>query len=222
MLRVVSSSFVMVLSVGLVLGVVATGCSGNENSQARKSAERRSQSPDDSQAPDAKVSVVKAQHSDLPAKPRKKSSAEKTVTASDLNDSQANGQDSQQIPADPQERNGNTISLVRQPRKAAAKLPKFFSQIVNQQQREDIDRVQADYRIKIKRLEAELDVLRKAELQDMEQLLTEEQRKLLMKLRSQSTGKRSADSLLRRESEDALDSDDQSPDEPADPSAMDD
>jgi hypothetical protein len=212
----------MVLLSGLVVGVAGTGCSGKEKSQAKKSAKQSSESSEASKSPDTLVPEAKSQPSDLPAKPKKNRGAEKVVPAGDSKDSDANGQESREVSVEPQETNIDAIALVSQPKRMTVRLPKFFSQLVNQQQREEIGRIQADYLAKIRSLEAELDDMRKAELQDMEQVLTKDQRKLLEKKRSQAEGKRSNSGQPTQDSEDSSDSDEQSREEPADPSAMDD
>ncbi len=222
MLRVVRSWVVMVLLSGLVVGVAGTGCSGKEKSQPKKSAKQSSESPQASKSPDALVPEAKAQPSDLPAKPKKNRGAAKVVPAGDSKDSAADGQESRDVSVEPQETNVDPIALVSQPKRTTVRLPKFFSQLVNQQQREEIGRIQTDYRAKIQSLEAELEDMRKAELQVMEQVLTQDQRKLLAKKRSQAAGKRSSSGQPTGDSQDSSDSDEPSREEPADPSAMDD
>lgn len=66
------------------------------------------------------------------------------------------------------------------------RLPRFFSGIVDQQQREAIYAVQLEYRARIAELEEELARVKQDELAKMESLLTDSQRKLLAKKRTQS------------------------------------
>jgi hypothetical protein len=66
------------------------------------------------------------------------------------------------------------------------RLPKHFSGIVDQAQREAIYAIQLEYRSKIAEIEEELARVRQDELSALEELLTDSQRKLLVKKRSQA------------------------------------
>jgi hypothetical protein len=66
------------------------------------------------------------------------------------------------------------------------RLPKHFSGIVDQAQREAIYVIQLEYRSKIAELEEELARVRQDELSALEELLTDSQRKLLVKKRAQA------------------------------------
>jgi hypothetical protein len=66
------------------------------------------------------------------------------------------------------------------------RLPRHFSGIVDQEQRDAIYAIQLEYRTKIAELEEELARVRQDELSALEELLTDSQRKLLAKKRSQA------------------------------------
>jgi ABC-type Na+ efflux pump permease subunit len=66
------------------------------------------------------------------------------------------------------------------------RLPKHFSQLVDQRQRQSIQQIQAEYREKISQLQEALAQAKRDELQAIEQLLTPTQRRLLQQRREQS------------------------------------
>lgn len=80
------------------------------------------------------------------------------------------------------------------------RLPRYFSGIVDQQQRDQIHAIQLEYRTKIAELEEELNRTRQDELQALERVLTDSQRKLLEKKRAQSNSKLSDPSRSELES----------------------
>ncbi len=69
------------------------------------------------------------------------------------------------------------------------RLPRYFSGIIDQEQREQIHTIQLEYRTKIDELEKELARVRQDELQALEKVLTDSQRKLLDKKRTQAKSK---------------------------------
>ena len=69
------------------------------------------------------------------------------------------------------------------------RLPRYFSGIVDQEQREQIQAIQLEFRTKIEELEKELARVRQDEMQSLEKVLTESQRKLLEKKRAQGKSK---------------------------------
>jgi len=93
---------------------------------------------------------------------------------------------------------GQTNSKATAPRvskgPSAARLPRFFGGIVDQQQRLQIQEIQLQFRDRITELDAKLKALRQEELQAMEQVLTASQRKLLEKKRQESRPTRIATS----------------------------
>ncbi|MFO0942782.1 MAG: hypothetical protein U0930_18745 [Pirellulales bacterium] len=72
---------------------------------------------------------------------------------------------------------------------ATLRLPRYFSGIIDQEQREQIQSIQLEYRTKIDELEKELARVRQDEMQSLEKVLTESQRKLLEKKRNQGKPK---------------------------------
>lgn len=69
------------------------------------------------------------------------------------------------------------------------RLPRYFSGIIDQEQREQIHSIQLEYRTRIDELEKELALVRQDEMQALEKVLTDSQRKLLEKKRSQAKSK---------------------------------
>jgi len=78
------------------------------------------------------------------------------------------------------------------------RLPRYFSGIVDQQQRMVIQEIQRRYRNQIEALETELELLRGQQLREMEAVLTDSQLKLLNQKREQTRMVRS----LPREDQD--------------------
>lgn len=64
------------------------------------------------------------------------------------------------------------------------RLPRYFSSLVDENQREEIYEIQASYRDAIQELEEKLAALKKDEMAAMEKVLTTTQRKTLASLRS--------------------------------------
>jgi hypothetical protein len=59
------------------------------------------------------------------------------------------------------------------------RLPKYYATVVNEKQREDIYRIQEEYELKLKALQAQLDAMKKEKDQKIEAVLTPEQKKKL-------------------------------------------
>jgi hypothetical protein len=66
------------------------------------------------------------------------------------------------------------------------RLPRYFSGLVDQQQRMLIQEIQVRYRSRIAELAKEMELLRGQQMREMEQVLTDAQLKLLNKKREQS------------------------------------
>ncbi len=73
------------------------------------------------------------------------------------------------------------------------RLPRYFSGIVDEDQREQCLAIQLEYRQKVAELEEELSRVRQDEMTALEKVLTDSQRKLLEKKRSEGKSKGSSE-----------------------------
>lgn len=73
------------------------------------------------------------------------------------------------------------------------RLPRYFSGIVDEDQREQCLAIQLEYRQKVAELEEELSRVRQDEMSALEKVLTDSQRKLLEKKRTEGKSKASAE-----------------------------
>lgn len=73
------------------------------------------------------------------------------------------------------------------------RLPRYFSGIVDEDQREQCLAIQLEYRQKVAELEVELSRVRQDEMSALEKVLTDSQRKLLEKKRSEGKSKASSE-----------------------------
>lgn len=73
------------------------------------------------------------------------------------------------------------------------RLPRYFSGIVDEDQREQCLAIQLEYRQKVAELEEELSRVRQDEMSALEKVLTDSQRKLLEKKRSEGKSKASGE-----------------------------
>lgn len=73
-----------------------------------------------------------------------------------------------------------------QPKKLTGRLPRYFSSVVDQQQRLEIYQIQAEYRAKIAEVEKQLMALRSEQLEEIENVLSATQRKQLNTIRTQA------------------------------------
>jgi hypothetical protein len=75
--------------------------------------------------------------------------------------------------------------------KSTGRLPPYYGQVVTKEQREKIYAVQAKYADQIEKLLEQVDTLEKSQTEEIEAVLSQEQRDQVMKLASEAKSKRS-------------------------------
>ena len=81
---------------------------------------------------------------------------------------------------------------------SGGRLPRYFSSLVDDEQREEIYQIQAKYREQIAELEQQLAELEMEQLEAMEKVLTTTQRKELASMRAAATKKKTSTSRTKK------------------------